>query len=232
MADPTDVTGLVRRWRADTIAQADASAVSSWAALVGGVALAQGTGADQPTYRTSSINSLPGVRWDGVTDSLSGTITTVAQPVSFVVVVKHNGLGVDQEIINNSTELHIGTDNVARVWGGTADVTGGTADTNPHVLIVNMNGASSVIYRDGTSVGSGNPGANGAGATFQVGRFGTTGRPMTGDIAEILLYNHTLTAGDRSIVDSYVQDRYAITVSDYVSSTPTYAMLRPAVVAP
>lgn len=41
---------------------------------------------------------------------------------------------------------------------------------------------------------------------------------LTGPIAEMLVYRRLLTAAERADVHSYLQDRYAITVSDYVAS--------------
>ncbi|GAC1374842.1 MAG: hypothetical protein NVSMB4_02670 [Acidimicrobiales bacterium] len=43
--------------------------------------------------------------------------------------------------------------------------------------------------------------------------------PYVGDIAEIIRYDRVLTASERSTVDSYIQDKYGITVSDYTASS-------------
>lgn len=42
---------------------------------------------------------------------------------------------------------------------------------------------------------------------------------FSGDVAEILVYQRVLTAAERAQVHSYLQDRYAITVSDYIPSS-------------
>lgn len=46
-----------------------------------------------------------------------------------------------------------------------------------------------------------------------------------GQIAEIIIYKRMLTASERAEVHSYIQDEYAITVSDYVSGTPAFPWL-------
>jgi hypothetical protein len=51
----------------------------------------------------------------------------------------------------------------------------------------------------------------------------STTYPYAGHIAEGGVFDHALTAAERQVLHSYVQDRYAITVSDYVASTATPA---------
>lgn len=218
-ANPASVPGLLRRWRADSIAQANGSAVSSWAALTGGVALTQATGTNQPTYQTSSINSLPGVRF--VTDDwLAATITADTQPVSYVIVLKPNSTATYQTIVHNGVEIQLnpspgGTGPLSwEMFGGTSNITGGSPSTNPVVLTA-VSDTTSAVYANGASVVSGSAGTSGATTTINVGRHPSVSRPLNSDIAEILLYDHALTAPERATVHTYVQDRYAITVADY-----------------
>ena len=96
MAAPTDITGLVRRWRADSVTVANAAAVSSWPALTGGVALTQATAANQPSFRTGVINGQPVVRFDGTSDFMAvASAITHAQPVTVSVIMKRNAVGVE-----------------------------------------------------------------------------------------------------------------------------------------
>lgn len=219
MADPTDVTGLLRRWRADTIAQANNSAVSSWAALTGGATLAQATGSLQPLYITSGINGHPVVRFDGVDDMLTATITDRAQPHTWIVVAKLASTGsLWKTAIQSGSEVWADSGGWTG-YAGTGLITS-THTTNPAVVTTVINGGSSAVYIDGGLGASGAAGSLTTGTALAVGEHPNTGlsRPFDGDIAEILLYDHALTAGERATVHSYVQDRYGITVSDYVPS--------------
>lgn len=216
------VPGLLYRWRADSIAQADGTAVASWEAKTGGVALGQTTAANQPTYHTAGIGGKPSVRFDGVDDILSGAITSRAQPVTIVAVTKSDVLPVSHRQL-----YHLGVEMMAHendVWTGYAgaELYGGAVTVDPAVVTIIADGGSSVIYKDGTGATPGNLGTSGLGSTAYVGGHPSLSRPWDGDVAEILVYDHVLTADERSAVHSYVQDRYGITVSDYTANaTPS-----------
>jgi hypothetical protein len=74
--------------KADALALADAAAVSSWTDSSGNARHAtQGTGANQPTYRTNIVNGKPVIRFDGSTDHLVTPALPTAVPAITVVTV-------------------------------------------------------------------------------------------------------------------------------------------------
>lgn len=223
MADPTDVTGLLRRWRADTIAQSNNTAVSSWSALTGGGALAQATGSRQPLYITSGINGLPVVRFDGSDDLLTQTISSVAHPITWVLMAKLPSTGTSwRQVVQCGSEIWLRNTDGWTFYAG-LDVPTSIETTNPVVMTSVMDTVGpnvAQIYLDGTQRASGPHGSLATGTTLAVGNHGVLSRPYNGDVAELLLYDHALTAAERATVHSYVQDRYAIPVSDYLGSAP------------
>lgn len=56
---------LINDWDAASIAQGDGTAVASWTDSIGGVVAAQGTGANQPSYKTNSLGTNPAVVFGG-----------------------------------------------------------------------------------------------------------------------------------------------------------------------
>ena len=80
------------------------------------------------------------------------------------------------------------------------------------------------FHANGTANGSGSHAQTlTAGLTTSIGAQGGTGLElMVGDIAELIVYDSVLSAANRATVHSYVQDKYGITVSDYVASNVTY----------
>jgi hypothetical protein len=95
---PANVSnGIAGWWKADNMgtSYADNASVSSWADSSGnGRTLSQGTGANQPLYRSSSgviplPNSKPVVQFDGVSDYLLGSgfslLTGLAEATGFLV---------------------------------------------------------------------------------------------------------------------------------------------------
>jgi hypothetical protein len=54
---------------------------------------------------------------------------------------------------------------------------------------------------------------------------GSTGGPdsFSGNFAELIMYSRVLTAPERATVHSYLQDKYAIPVSDYTAGIPAFS---------
>lgn len=219
MAAPTDVAGLIHRWRADSIAQANGSAVASWPALTGGVALDQATAASRPTLATSGIGGKPAVRFTSAGSVyLTAAITARSQPTTTIVIYRLTRAtdpimqlwdAGGQQIIT----LAPGYD----TWAG-VDLQGGTLNTNPNVLSYVADGAGSRLVINGTQVAAGNSGAGTITGTVNVGFRAGTSRGIDGDVAEILIYSGALSTADLATVHTYVQDQYGITVADYTGA--------------
>lgn len=221
VADPASISGLINRWRADSIALAQGAAVSSWPALTGSAVLTQSTGAAQPSYQTAGMNSQPTVRFDGSSDYMTAATTSTAQPVTVVMVLKLS-VSAQQQLVQAGSLQLFSNGSVWAVNTGSTSLTGGTPGTSPTVVTMTATGGTATVYDKGTQVISGSSGTTDLGTPLQIAAFGTSTRSrfLNGDIAEVLVYNKVLSAAERSTVHSYVQDRYAITVSDYVASGP------------
>ena len=221
---PDDITGLILRWRADSIDQADSSAVASWPALTGGVALAQATGTAQPSYLTNVLNGQPVVRFDGSSDYLTASLGAHAQPLTLSFVFKANAIPAGDwvQLLDAGTSVQIiwGNTNLIDCYAGvdlmTSDV---ITTTGYHVLTFVLNSTSSLVYWDGMQAGSGNSGTNTMSAVpTAVGRqAGSAGRFASMDLAEIVIYSRALTpgvAGDLGALDTYFSQQYGLTLAD------------------
>ena len=218
MASPSDITGLVRRWRADSITGlADNTGVQTWPAFAttgGGVALTQATTTARPAYRTNVLNGQPVVRFDGNSDFMApASAITHAQPVTVSIVMKRNAVGAEQQIFDGGLQGLATAANQWSVWGGTAAFNGGTADTAWHVLDFTGTGGTTAIFENGTQVASGAGGTQGVTA-FAIGRHSTAGRYLSGDIAEINIYSKVLSAAERATLHTYYAEQYGISSSD------------------
>jgi hypothetical protein len=79
-------------YKADAIVGlSDGQAVSSWVNSGSGVAASNGTGAEQPLYKTNIQNGLPVVRFDGVDDDLTTAGANIPAAASFFLVFKTPG---------------------------------------------------------------------------------------------------------------------------------------------
>lgn len=100
MFNPLDLETKLCAWwsakRADLITLSG-SAVTSWADVVGGYALTQGTSANRPTYSATAVNGRPGITFDGTNDylessdaGLMGAVPTGAEAGEIWVICRND----------------------------------------------------------------------------------------------------------------------------------------------
>jgi hypothetical protein len=226
MAAPTDITGLVHRFRASQVTgYTNGASVSSAAFETGGITLSQATGANQPTYITSSINGLAGLRFNGTTSSIAGTITTaVTQSLTISLVLHLADASAAQEILYSGIELLMNGPNPGKyeVYAGSSTLSGGTTATGNHVItLVANSGGSAVLYVDGTQVLSGVSGS-GALDQYMLGKHATLSRYLNGDICEIVTYNKALSGSELITLNTYMQNTYGIGMAGVNASTSRF----------
>ncbi|HET7386833.1 MAG TPA: hypothetical protein VFJ19_09260 [Nocardioidaceae bacterium] len=243
MTTPDQITGLVQWLRADDITGvANGGAVSSWPAAVGNAAT-QSTPAKQPVLVTGAVNGLPAVRSDGVDDMLLATVQAIGQPFT-VFTVLHSDQGASAS--GFAWSLHISTpdQNSYGGWfsGAFRLLTGGSSSFYPaaapstpawHVWAQRFNGASSSVRLDGTQT-DGDAGFNYANKVrLCLFAFPDNSNPVLTLLAEIIVYDRLLTDAEVAQLDSYLSDRYAVTVADHVApaGTPATATGPPAVLS-
>jgi hypothetical protein len=190
--------------------------VSAWADQSGnGNDVTQATGTDQPLWVDAVLNSLPVIRFsqsngEGLVRNASPTIS---QPYSVVAVLKTDNLGSDGQVMfsfSASRGAYITSTEKASAYCGAAGITGGTTlNTSTYYWIVwNLNSTSSEIFVNGSSDASGNVGTDGV-SGYQVSGI-ASGGPWGGDLAELIVYSQTMTAGNITTLDGYFASRYGI----------------------
>lgn len=217
---PSDLPGLIHDWDADNIAQADASAVSSWPdAVVGGVAAVQATASQQPTLKTNILNGHKVVRFDGAVtnaDHILATYpSTLAQPTTVFLVGQTAVDGVARKFFDSpgTTGRNILEMTVGGLWNGFSGTnrTFGTADANwnIHTLVFGANSVARVNGLNKSLAGSfGTTGCDG----LDIGNRGTNNLGTKGDIARILVFNRALSNDEIVHVQNYLSKRYAIAI--------------------
>lgn len=165
----TQVTALHAYWLSDPswTPPSDGGTITSVRDGAGGTDLISGSA----TYRASasSMGNRPVAEFNGLSDSLFNNITTINQ--SFKVVCLHRlmnttfGGSAGVYGIGGATNRGMSYSSnagVVRINAGTALLGGAAPDTTGHSHRATFNGASSQIWHDGVSQGSGNAGTNGA----------------------------------------------------------------------
>ena len=230
---PTDISGLQLWLKADSLSLNDNDAVGSWTDSSGnGNTANQGTAANKPTFKSSIINGKPVVRFDGTSDFLTVTRNAGLEPaqVSIIAVVRaaaapaNSSYAVSKKFTTGTVSSYSlqrsssvlamrfgcrsggtfaatgGTLNDAQLWDGNGHVVVGVADEGTPLrsnFYLNTN-----IGAAGLVTGGLNYDAN----DLFIGSYDGTQLWMAFDLAELLIYNSTLTMGQIGKVVNYLGD--------------------------
>ncbi len=229
MAIPSDISNLTGWLKADAITgQVDGNAISTWADSSGsGNDASQATGANQPIYKTSILNSKPVLRFDGTDDRMTMTLSPSNPFTIMVVYCARLADSSGRRAVAGSNNWLLGPySNEHRLFQG-AFASGAQAAVVAATFVINetvSTAGTATHFVNGTSRGTiSSPGAPG---TIRIGASehnapGTFTEHLDGDVAEVIVYSKALNSTEQSQIHSYLQDKYAITVSDYVASNTT-----------
>lgn len=225
--DASTISGLV-----------DSDPVTTWTDLSGnGNNATQSTAAAKPTYKTSVINGRPVVRFDGVDDYLTSTgvvsgFAAQDQPLTVFTVVKANDISVNRALWSLGSSVS----NYPYLWHYIAatspnynatlrdDAASATKDfptsALPYSTVANAvattlvtTGTSGSLYVNGTLLNAAADVDVGV-STFTYLGIGAQVRStdinnfLSGDIAEIVVYNRALTADERQQVERYLGNKW------------------------
>jgi hypothetical protein len=205
-----------------TTIAASSGSVSQWNDKSGnGYHVTQGSGTKQPTTNSQTINSLNVLSFDGSNDSMTNTaVPSIAQPYTYVVVAKESSaITVTKSLLNavggsNIVALFLGGTSPNRrinVFTNTSSVVNGPTlnTTNTNIYFMSGNGASSLLGIEGALNTVTINGTRASG--FQIGTNATDlGEFFNGLIAEIVYFNRTLTANERTNLFDYLKIKWGI----------------------
>ncbi len=210
---------------------ANASAVSSWVDKAGlGNTVTQGTGANQPTYRTNVLNGKPVVRFDGINDLLQKTSATALGNTNlfyFVGTINDNGSGrgvafdystnvATNTGVNFLAEPAGGTHYQVGFFDGVLDIAMASPVTLPQTIVsyIYNDGVNGFLYVNGVqvaTVATGNTVNTGTRAYTIGSLFGALATYfLSGDIGEILFYNSQNTAAQRLLMNRSLGNKWGI----------------------
>jgi hypothetical protein len=234
--NPRQIGGL-RLWldatdpAANGTQPANNSAVSTWVdKSTGGNNVTQGTGANQPTYKTVILNSKPVVRFNGSTTLLQkASGTDLGDQITVFVVGTTNGNSIHRGTFFDYTDgaaTNTGTNIVQtdathltyRTFDGALKDATWTGFTEPFTGVIYgyNDGSNNFIYINGTQQGtavcgniSGNP------TYYTIGSLlnGVGGWYLDGDVAEVLVYNSALSSAKRTLINRYLGNKWGISVA-------------------
>lgn len=207
--------------------------VQTWADQSGnGNDVTQATSGSRPAFNATSVNGLPGVTFASG-KQLANTVNVVptSSDRSIIVVAKTSSAGGGGMLVGfRSTticwnaQLTFDSVTAAFVYGSGAPqgpaLINWTFDSLPHVfeeygtlgslVTIAMDGANktvSPVTETGVVVAE-----TGTAGTLIGGSAGTGAQSWTGDICEVLVYDHILSEGDQKTLRQYLQARYGISL--------------------
>ncbi len=209
--------------RSDLAVTSASSAVSTWGDVSGlnNDAL-QSTGGNQPTLVDNVMNGKSVVRFNGTTSKMSlptsATLGIQSNPYEMFFVARSSYTANPEFLISGGAteqfEYHLNGARFIPISSTYLDegLTGAYTDGNAHIFSARASATGGAVRVDGTDGGtsSANILSSNAGALHLGVRSDGT-YYFNGDIAEVILYNTNLSTSDRSTVEHYLANRYAIT---------------------
>ena len=209
--------GLVLWLKADVRDWANGAAVSEWPDLSDGRNHAlQAVAARRPTFVADALNAKPALHFDGVDDylSLPNLLRDNPQAELFVVLKATSATPSSDRgglRFGPSGSHYPNADGTVSDDFGTAQAHTLPAALPPvdqfHLHNVQASDADWVGRRNGTVLLSAGNDAFKAGSSPAIG---LSDSAFAGDIAEVLLFNRELTAAERTVVERYLNQRYAL----------------------
>jgi alpha-tubulin suppressor-like RCC1 family protein len=220
-------TGLIMWLKADSGVSTDGSNnVTTWNDETGNNSVAQSASATEPLYVTNDVNGMPAVRFNGS--------QWLFNPNNL-----SSGINTNLTIITVGSTSNPGSQQYAAWFGGTVtgqgrglgyasneqlfDTSGinylaGTAPAANAFAIqaatVYANNGAVTLYQNGANEGTGPlSGVQGISSGITVGAAGNETSGWQGDIAEVLVYDHQLSADELQQVDLYLANKYNIPVT-------------------
>jgi len=214
---------------------ADSTSIGTWVDKSrNGYDFVQATEADKPLFIESGARAKNVLRFDGSTDELRGSVPLVAETSVFVVTT---GFASSSYIFSSDNQNNpiFGPD-IVTGYGGTrvgyfASVSGGAQPFTTTDLLLNVailthkDDIETVGYFNNTEVFNLTSNLQPYAPTINwttVGSYNDPGLYFTGDIAEIIIYNQSLSAADRTTVYNYLNEKWI--GAGFVSSDLPYGI--------
>jgi len=190
-------------------------AVSTWADKSGnGNDVTQATEANKPTTGTRTLNSLNVIDFDGTNDLLSMAGFTTTSPYTVIAVFDSDvTLGTQYLVASDGTDVagYLGNDAIFLLNNGST-ISGASVGTFGEELVLwESDGSGSQIRRNGSVYGSGTVGTLGM-SEINIGNRDDAARAFNGGIAEVIVVDGTLTAGQIAATETYLANKWGITI--------------------
>jgi len=211
---PDSISGLVMWLKADAIVGlSDSDPITTWEdSSSANNDASQSTANKKPLYKTSVINGLPVVRFDGTDDSFSTTWVPSHPFTIFFVAKSNSGYNTRGRAIAGTNNWFIGPYDTKWDYFNVTNLTPGAPGVSCSYIaigIIQEASRSDLFIFDIPFGGHGTQTATVPGTVY-IGESGGGGECFNGDIAEIIGYSTSISNADRLGLVAYLRNKYGI----------------------
>lgn len=183
------------------------------------------TAAERPTYTVNGLNAENVVTLDGVNDRLINTLASIPGDDFTVFIVFNRTTAAARDAVfemggggsRNGWFINDGGNGKVNYYlNGTFYNYTSNYSTGSYELISTVQNTNAInLYRGAVGELSTTGGTRVATTGIFVGDDSTSGDQLQGNIAEIIVYNHDLTADERHDVENYLAGKWGLGVSNF-----------------
>lgn len=187
-----------------------------------GITVAQSTAADQPTYSTNCINSLACLVFNGSSDFLYGTTGFPTTSSYSILAVAKFGAATSNNILSSYYDTGTahaflgGGSEAPSLWQTATFAIGTTTGTSVFLATatyVNTSGFGSVYVNGGTAATGTTTNKPVTDASIEIGGNAGASNYLTGNIAELILYNSALSTAEQQYLEGYLAWKWGLQAS-------------------
>ena len=175
--------------------------------------LTQGTSANQPLTGSRTLNGLNVLDFDDNV-LVNATFTTTSPYTLIAVAELDNQTSSDYLLSSNLLDVVLGFQNVGNavfIYNDSQQVAGANISTGSHLIVATFDGSSSSVRLNGASYITGTVGTLGM-SDLYVGRRSDGAGIFYGGFAEAIIVDGTLTAGQIADTETYLANKWGITI--------------------
>jgi len=211
-AGPNIPNNAVAHYDATQLTASDGDPIDPWPNQIAGLNDLDADNSRTPTFDTSGINNTPSI---DMTEDFFEVSLSVTEPFYYFTVYNNDDAGSEQFIhIHDTTGNKLQARENGNVWslltGPDNVISGGTPDSNPHVVSYGVDGPDSFIRVDGVQVASGTVSQDLSG-TYQFGNNGFS-RFADGYWGEIVIVEGIMTSGEISDEESRLANKWGLSI--------------------
>lgn len=213
---PDDVAGLQVWFKADSLALADNDPIGTWEDSAGTNDATQNVAGAKPTFKTAIFGTLPAARCDGGDFMALGSAVVLSGAYTLYAVGARAGsaLWIPASHDVTTAALVIFSDNNIYVIDDAVGVSSlaYTGSTGSIVTRWHRSAVGATNKFRATGMAEADVGIRGTISLNNILARGASAQFSTGDFAELLLWNVDLTGGEMTQVESYLTDRWGVSL--------------------